>query len=84
MHRHLNRHCGTIIPGNHNKVSHAGRLLLDFLQEDEFTLVNALERTINGPFTLYDVNDTENYKKVCTRPSNSVNKSHLIRGYSSN
>ena len=28
----LNCHCGTIIPGNHNKVSHAGKLLIILLE----------------------------------------------------
>ena len=48
----LNRHIGNnLIPKNHTKETLAGKLLNDLLERDSVTLVNATEKTINGPFT---------------------------------
>ena len=57
------RHCGNIIPDNHSKVSPAGNLLIDFLQNNEYTLLNATDKVINGPFTRYDKSDPHNNSK---------------------
>ena len=37
----LNRHLGSYIPGNNPKVSTAGKLLIEFLEDEENILVNS-------------------------------------------
>ena len=60
----LNRHIGKkLVPGNHNKVTHAGKLLLGLLEKESLTLVNSTDKVINGPFTRYDVADPDNNVK---------------------
>ena len=50
----LNAHVGTLIEGNHPKVSHGGQLLKDFLKCEDYVLLNATNKTSNGPFTRID------------------------------
>ena len=54
----LNSHVGTLIKGNHEKVSHGGRLLREFLDSGSYVLVNATNKVTNGPFTRVDPSDT--------------------------
>ena len=58
-----NRHIGSIVPGNNENVSYAGRLLNNFLEGDKYTLVNAMNKTVGGPFTFYDRSDSDNNEK---------------------
>ena len=51
----LNTHLGELIPGNNSrKLSEGGKLLKDFLESDKYTLVNATEKVVGGPFTRVD------------------------------
>ena len=59
----VNRHVGDIIPGNHDKTSPGGKLLLDLIHTGEYALVNALGVAAGGPFTRYDINDPDNDDK---------------------
>ena len=48
----LNKHLGAYIKGNNNdKVTAGGRLILDFLDDDRYALVNNLSTVENGPYT---------------------------------
>ena len=58
-----NRHIGSYVKGNHPKTSVGGKLLLDLLAKEDYTLVNALDHVVNGPFTRYDPNDPYNNDK---------------------
>ena len=59
----LNRHLGSKVPGNNEKVSTAGKLLLNLLEKGDLTLVNATDKVVNGPFTRFDVKDPKNDQK---------------------
>ena len=59
----LNAHVGTVVHGNHEKVSTRGKLILELLETGDFTLVNSLDVVVNGPFTRYDVKDSNNEDK---------------------
>ena len=60
----LNQHIGnTLVETNHPKKSHAGKLLLNLLEKDSVTLINATNKAINGPFTRYEKNDPSNEDK---------------------
>ena len=60
----LNRHLGQYIPGNNEKSSYAGKLLIDFLEKGDYVLVNASSKCKNGPFTRYDRTDPKNETKM--------------------
>ena len=59
----LNRHLGKFIPGNNEKTSYAGRLLIEFLEKGDYILLNATNKSKNGPFTRYEKNDPNNNNK---------------------
>ena len=60
----VNRHVGSIVPGNHAKTSVGGKLLIDLLNDGNYVLINALDEvTSGGPFTRYDVGDPNNDAK---------------------
>ena len=60
----LNRHIGNkLVTDNHTKESHAGKLLLELLEKNSVTLINATPKVINGPFTRYDKGDPQNIVK---------------------
>ena len=51
----MNAHIGDLIPGNRDKISYGGKLIREFLENDDgYCLVNAEEKVINGPFTRVD------------------------------
>ena len=53
----LNRHVSdTLIKGNHKKSTLAGRLLVEFVSENDYVLVNSLDCVDGGPFTRFDRN----------------------------
>ena len=58
-----NRHLGQYVHGNHPKTTMGGKLILDLVAKEEYTLVNALENVVNGPFTRYDPKDPQNEVK---------------------
>ena len=62
----FNRHVGNYIKDNHNKETYAGKLLKDFLDKEDYVLVNATNKVKNGPFTRYDVADPNNDSKKST------------------
>ena len=51
------------MPTNHPKETHAGKLLLNLLENERYTLLNATDKVVNGPFTRYDKSDPENEDK---------------------
>ena len=54
----LNRHISnSVVKENHPKLSVAGKLLLEFLENDKYVLVNATDKTTGGVFTRYDKSD---------------------------
>ena len=59
----MNQHLGKYIPGNNEKTSYAGKLLIDFLKKGDYVLVNATNKTKNGPFTRFETNDPGNDEK---------------------
>ena len=62
--RNLNCHISnTVIKENHPKLSVAGKLLLEFLENDKYVLVNATDKTTGGVFTRYDRSDPNNDAK---------------------
>ena len=50
----LNRHIGLAVENNHEKTTLGGKLLLSLLDNEEYVLVNALDKTKGGPFTRFD------------------------------
>ena len=50
----LNKHVGNIVPENKTKVSTGGKLLRDFLENDNYVLLNASKKAKGGPFTRYN------------------------------
>ena len=74
-----NRHVGSIVPGNHQKTTVEGRLLIELLEEGNYVLINACEDlTHGGPFTRYDVGDPDNDNKKSVLDIVVVSKS-LVR-----
>ena len=63
----FNKHIGTIINENHEKVSEGGKLILDFLNNDDYVLLNSLsDKVTGGPFTRLEPSDPDNNsKKSC-------------------
>ena len=60
----INRHVGSIVPGNHAKTSVGGKLLIDLLNDGNYVQINVLDEvTSGGPFTRYDVGDPNNDAK---------------------
>ena len=60
----MKAHIGDLIPGNRHKISFGGKLIREFLENDDgYCLVNASEKVINGPFTRVDPMD-ESVKSV--------------------
>ena len=59
----LNCHLGSYIPGNNPKVSTAGKLLIEFLEDEENILVNSTGKVHNGPFTRYEKSHPDDASK---------------------
>ena len=53
----FNRHVGSIIPGNKEKLSFGGKLVRDLIDTQKYILVNATEKAVGGPYTRYDPAD---------------------------
>ena len=58
-----NCHIGSYVEGNHPRTSPGGKLLVEFLSNKNYTLVNALDVVVNGPFTRYDPKDLNDDNK---------------------
>ena len=59
----MNKHLGDeIVPGK-TKKTHGGKLLLEFLSNKEYILLNATDKMVNGPYTRYDPSDPDNEDK---------------------
>ena len=56
-----NDHLG--VKDNHPKISRGGKYIREFLDNNNYTLVNNLPITVNGPFTRYDPGDPNNEEK---------------------
>ena len=57
----MNKHVGDIIEGNEtDKVTFGGQLIKDLLDTGKYTLVNATNKVVGGPFTRFDPSDPEN------------------------
>jgi hypothetical protein len=55
---------GDIIEGNEtDKVTFGGQLIKDLLDTGKYTLVNATNKVVGGPFTRFDPSDPENNDK---------------------
>ena len=52
------------VKGNHDKVSHGGKLIHKLLESENYNLVNNTDKCVNGPFTRYDPGDPLNEKKM--------------------
>ena len=62
----MNKHVGSIIEGNNEKVSMGGKLIMDFLDKQNYVLVNSSKKVEGGPFTRVEPSDPENdTKKSC-------------------
>ena len=62
----MNKHLGSLINKNHEKVSHGGKRIKEFIDNGDFVLINGSDKEINGPFTRYEVNDYLNDDKKST------------------
>ena len=51
------------VKGNHDKVSHGGKLVHRLLENGNYTLVNNTEKCVGGPFTRFYPSDPNNEKK---------------------
>ena len=49
----LNKKVGSVIKGNHDKVTPGGKLIIELLETDKYVLVNSSDNTEGGPFTRY-------------------------------
>ena len=58
-----NRLVGDIVSNNNDKVSAGGRLIRDFLENDNYVLVNSTDKMVDGPFTRIDPADES--RKSC-------------------
>ena len=47
----MNKKVGDLIPGNKDKVSIGGKLIVDFLKNGKYVLVNGMKHASGGPFT---------------------------------
>ena len=47
----LNKHVGDLVKDNHSKVSVGGNLVRNYLTNKSYTLLNASDKTLGGPFT---------------------------------
>ena len=63
----FNKHVGTLIEGNHEKVTEGGNLIKDLLENEDYVLLNSLTSKVKGgPFTRLEPSDPENdQKKSC-------------------
>ena len=60
----LNLHSGNVhVKDNHEKITLGGRLLNDLINGGDYVIVNSTEKSVNGPFTRYDVSDPDNSDK---------------------
>ena len=59
----MNKHVGNIIPHNHEKTTHGGKLINELLDEGKCILVNSTDKTIGGPFSRYSPEDPEDDNK---------------------
>ena len=50
----LNKHLGLEIKDNRSKISPGGKVVIDFLREGNYILLNGTNKVKNGPFTRYD------------------------------
>ena len=50
----MNKHVGDIIEGNHEKVTHGGKLIRELLNTKKYVLINSTNKVKGGPFTRYD------------------------------
>ena len=55
-----NRHLGSYIPGNIEKVSYGGELMKELLETGKYVLINSTEKTRNGPWTREDPSNNDN------------------------
>ena len=60
----LNSHIGTFVKDNHPRESVRGKLLVDLVSNEKYTLVNALNVVVNGPFTRFDPKEPDNEEKM--------------------
>ena len=58
-----NRLIGNIVPNNSEKISYGGSLIREFLESDDYTLLNGTEKVVGGPWTRIDLAD-ESCKSV--------------------
>ena len=54
-----NRHLGSIIPGNNDKVSYGGELIKTLLETEKYVLMNASEKLRGGIWTRIDPADAD-------------------------
>ena len=50
----FNRHVGPKIPGNDDRVSYGGNLLIQFLESEKYILLNASDKSVGEPWTRID------------------------------
>ena len=55
----LNRAVGKIVPGNTAKESYGGKLLKNFVESNDYVLLNATDKVVNGPWTRVDPTNSE-------------------------
>ena len=57
----VNRHLGNkLIKNNHEEVTAAGKMLLEFLDSNDYILINATDKSSEEPFTRYNNRDPDN------------------------
>ena len=54
-----NRHLGSVIPGNIDKVSFGGELMKELLETEKYVLLNSSTKCKNGPWMRVDPADEE-------------------------
>ena len=54
-----NRHLGKAVPGNDDKVSYGGKLIVELLETNRYVLLNSTPKAKNGPLTREDPSDSE-------------------------
>ena len=50
----MNKHIGSFIKGNHDKITPGGRRVVEFVASGDYVILNGSNKEINGPFTRYD------------------------------
>ena len=50
----MNAHVGDLVQGNKSNISFGGKLIREFLEDDDFVLLNAAKVSTGGPFTRVD------------------------------